>query len=64
VQKPAEGLSRIQPDIRIILSSGYGEKDVSDRFHGEHLTGLIQKPYPLPTLKSLVQKVLNSEGES
>lgn len=46
----------IKPDVKVILSSGYNEQDVTQRFLGKGLAGFIQKPY---TLAQLTEK-LNS----
>jgi len=46
----------IQPDVQVILSSGYNEQDATNRFAGKGLAGFIQKPY-LPT--ALQAKVLD-----
>lgn len=51
-------LRRIRPDIRIILSSGYNEQEVSQRFLGKGLAGFIQKPYQLASLEQILKQVL------
>jgi len=47
-------LRQIQPDISVILSSGYNEQDATNRFAGKGLAGFLQKPY---SLKQLTEKV-------
>ena len=43
-------LLRIRPNVKTILSSGYNEQDLTDRFAGKGLSAFIQKPYrPRPT---------------
>jgi DNA-binding NtrC family response regulator len=37
-------ISRIRPDVRVILSSGYGQQEAIRRFGGQGLSGFIQKP--------------------
>jgi PAS domain S-box-containing protein len=49
-------LRRINPDIRVILASGYSEEDVAARFAGKHLSGVLQKPYSLSKLRELLMK--------
>ena len=34
----------MRPGVRVILSSGYNEQDVTQRFVGKGLAGFIQKP--------------------
>ncbi len=43
-------LRGIRPDAKIILSSGYDEKEACQRISDDGLAGFIQKPYKLSTL--------------
>jgi len=38
-------LRRIRENIPVILSSGYSEQEVVDRFTGQGIAGFVQKPY-------------------
>ena len=51
-------LRQIKPDVKVIMSSGYNEHEVTQRFVGKGLAGFIQKPYKLSTLKSIVSGVV------
>ena len=51
-------LRLIRPDVRIVLSSGYIEQDVVQRFAGKGLTGFVQKPYQMATLLGCLRKVM------
>ncbi len=51
-------LRRIRNDITIIMSSGYNEQDVTQRFVGRDIAGFIQKPYVLATLATELQRAL------
>jgi len=44
-------LRRMNPDVKVILSSGYNEQDATSRFVGKGLAGFIQKPYSPETMK-------------
>ncbi|WBL36438.1 PAS domain S-box protein [Tepidiforma flava] len=47
-------LRRIDPRVRVLLTSGYNEQDATDRFAGKGLAGFIQKPYrPLDLLEKV-----------
>ena len=48
-------LRQINPHIRIIVSSGYNELEVTTKFAGAGLTGFIQKPYRLSALREALQ---------
>ena len=51
-------LREIAPDIRVILSSGYSEKEATQRFTGLGLVGFIQKPYDAASLIAGVRRHL------
>ena len=50
-------LRRIKPDVRVIMSSGYSEHEVTQKFAGKGLAGFIQKPYKLSLLREAIQKI-------
>jgi two-component system, cell cycle sensor histidine kinase and response regulator CckA len=50
-------LRRIKPDLRVIVSSGYNEQDVAQRFVGKGLAGFIQKPYKVSELGEKMREV-------
>jgi two-component system, cell cycle sensor histidine kinase and response regulator CckA len=56
-------LRRMRPGVRVILSSGYNEQDVTQRFVGKGLAGFIQKPYQLSTLVAVLKEVLEKTRE-
>ncbi len=55
-------LRRIRSDIRVILSSGYGEQEVTSRFAGKGLAGFIQKPYRSSALAAKLREVLEGDA--
>ena len=52
-------IRRISEDTRIILSSGYDEKDAAKSFNEHRLDGFIQKPYSPSQLRNTLMKALN-----
>ena len=50
----------LQPDLRVILSSGYNEIEALGRFMGKGLKGFIQKPYGPRELLAKIQGVLEA----
>jgi len=50
-------LRRLDSHARIIMSSGYNEQEVSQKFIGKGLIGFIQKPYTLAALREVLKKV-------
>jgi two-component system, cell cycle sensor histidine kinase and response regulator CckA len=50
-------LRQWKPDVKVIMSSGYNEQEVTQKFVGKGLAGFIQKPYRLSTLQEVIRKV-------
>lgn len=48
-------MRRIDPAVRVIMSSGYNEYEVTQKFMGKGLAGFIQKPYSLATLMEVTR---------
>jgi two-component system, cell cycle sensor histidine kinase and response regulator CckA len=55
-------LIRIEPDVKVILSSGYTEDVVLERFPGPRPAGILHKPYDMDTLKAALGRLLGSDG--
>jgi len=47
-------LRLIDPQVRVVLSSGFSEQEVTRKFLGKGLAGFVQKPYTLGTLRELM----------
>jgi len=54
-------LKAIRPNVRVILSSGFTEQQILDRFRGRGLTGVIQKPASMEALLAKVGEALESQ---
>ena len=52
-------LRQLQSDVRVIISSGYNEQEVTQRFIGKGLAGFIQKPYKMSVLKEVLSSLGN-----
>ena len=55
-------LHRINPDVPVILMSGFTEKDTIDQFAGKRLAGFIQKPFDRKRLQAKLRSVLTPAG--
>jgi len=51
-------IRRIDEDVTIILTSGYGEQDVTTAFAGKRLNGFVQKPWDVAQMIEVVKKAL------
>jgi PAS domain S-box-containing protein len=47
-------LRKIRPEVKVVVSSGYSEAETMTLFHGQRVSGFIQKPY---TSTELAEKV-------
>jgi PAS domain S-box-containing protein len=56
-------LRQIQPEVKVILCSGYDESEATQRFTGQGLAGFLQKPYTLGKLKALLAGLMPARGE-
>ncbi len=52
-------IRRINKDIRVVLSSGYNEQEVTQRLAGKGLAGFIQKPFTLSGLRKTLHDILD-----
>ena len=57
-------LRRLRPKVKVVLSSGYNEQEVINRFAGKGLAGFIQKPYQSDALWRTVKRVLDEDRDS
>ena len=51
-------LRQLNPDVRIVLASGYSLEDVAVRFEGKGLDGVLQKPYTFDKLRESLAGLL------
>lgn len=56
-------LRRVNNDVKVIISSGYNEQDVTQRFVGKGLAGFIQKPYRFNELHSKLREVMDEKED-
>jgi CheY-like chemotaxis protein len=47
-------LRQIKPDVKVIMTSGYNEYEVTQKFVGKGLAGFMQKPYKISELKKMI----------
>jgi PAS domain S-box-containing protein len=51
-------LRRADKNVRVIMSSGYNEQEITQRFAGKPIAGFIQKPYQVADLAAKLKEVL------
>ena len=52
-------LKKIDPRVRVLMTSGYTSLEVEERFVGSTLAGFIEKPYRMETLLAALARVLS-----
>jgi CheY-like chemotaxis protein len=57
-EETLDELRRIDPEIRVVMSSGYSEGEIAARFAGKRLAGFLQKPYALYELAQCLRRAL------
>jgi PAS domain S-box-containing protein len=53
-----DDLRRLNPDVHVVVASGYSHEDVASRFGGKGLAGVLQKPYTLAKLRESLAGLL------
>ncbi|WP_407942744.1 response regulator [Mariprofundus ferrooxydans] len=51
-------LRRINPGVKVVLSSGYNEEEATSRFTDKGLAGFLQKPYSPDRLREIMAGIL------
>jgi two-component system cell cycle sensor histidine kinase/response regulator CckA len=51
-------LCKINPAVKVLISSGYSESEVASRFAGEQIAGFIEKPFTLDELRERLRENL------
>jgi CheY-like chemotaxis protein len=51
-------LRRLDPGVRVVLASGYGEQDVVDRLPAGGVVRLLEKPFDFETLRAGLREAL------
>lgn len=53
-------ICKLNPKIKVILSSGYNEQDATQQFIGKGLAGFIQKPYVSAELVKKIKEIMTA----
>ncbi len=53
-------MRRTDPQVRVLLSSGYNQRNAIARFAGKGLAGFIQKPYEPRALLEKLDEMLEN----
>ncbi len=56
-------LLQIDPDVRVVLTSGYTQAEATRDFEGRKLAGFLHKPYDMETLLAMARQQLQRKGD-
>ncbi|MBD3167260.1 PAS domain S-box protein, partial [bacterium] len=56
-------LRGIDPEVSVVLSSGFNEQEIHNRFAGRKVAGFVQKPYKMKALENVLQSVAADRAE-
>ena len=60
-QEAFRELIKINPEIKVVIASGYNESSLASLFGGKKISGCIQKPYSLLALQQLLTPILGQQ---
>ena len=55
-------LRRVRPNARVILMSGYTEKNALDRLDAGALAGFVQKPFTTESLREKIKAAVRASS--
>ncbi len=58
-----EKIKAMNPDARVIVTSGYHQQEIATRFEGKGMSGFIQKPYRIAALEKIVGSVVSRPSQ-
>jgi PAS domain S-box-containing protein len=61
-QMVLEEIQRIEPEVKVIVTSAYGEEHVQKLLHGLRVSGYLQKPYRLAQVENVLQSCFSETG--
>ena len=50
-------LIKLDPKVKVIISSGYNEPEIAQKFAGKRICGFLKKPYQLSLLQEAIEKL-------
>ncbi|MDP3261056.1 MAG: hypothetical protein Q8M34_10825, partial [Thermodesulfovibrionales bacterium] len=53
-------LKEIDPDVKILISSGYGQDSLPEQVMNNGEAGVIQKPYNINEIAEVINKVIST----
>jgi two-component system, cell cycle sensor histidine kinase and response regulator CckA len=53
-----EHLMQMDPDVKVVMTSGYHEQEIATRFAGKGIRGFLQKPYVIADLARALEQIL------
>ena len=54
-----ENLRKVNPELNVVLCSGYNEQEATQKFQNQGLAGFLHKPFTMADLKRELKKVIS-----
>jgi two-component system, cell cycle sensor histidine kinase and response regulator CckA len=55
-------IREINPDVQVLIASGFSAQEMEAQFEGQGLLGFIEKPFTLDTLRNIISRGSGSPG--
>lgn len=55
-------LKKINSSVKVIICSGFNEQDISQRFTGQDIIGVLQKPYRIASVSAMLKKSMENQN--
>jgi PAS domain S-box-containing protein len=59
-EQTLHAIQQLRPGARVVLMSGYSEQELSERFAGAGLTGMLQKPFAPEGLLACIEQAMGA----
>ena len=59
-EEALQELRKLDPNVRVVLASGFTEREMLDRFRAAGLSGVLQKPVLMSSLLTKVRAAIES----
>jgi len=53
----------LYPDLNVVLSSGFSEKQINDSRRNPSFRGFLKKPYTMSELRNMIEKVIRADNQ-
>jgi PAS domain S-box-containing protein len=63
-EEAIDRIAAVRPNARVIVSTGYGQRETAARFSRKHVDGFLHKPYTSRQLTEKIESLINAKKQS